>query len=63
MLEDLKSQDTKLGTIGAGGLVPSTNDFNSANALRQVVYDRAKNPKGTMSPITFVAGSAYVKAV
>jgi hypothetical protein len=63
ILEDLKSQDTKLGTIGAGGLVPSTNDFNSANALRQVVYDRAKNPTGTMSPITFVAGTSYVKAV
>lgn len=63
ILEDLKSQDTKLGTIGAGGLVPSTADFNSANALRQVVYDRAKNPTGTMSPITFVAGTSYVKAV
>ena len=63
ILEDLKSQDTKLGTIGAGGLVPSTNDFNSANALRQVVYDRARNPTGTMSPITFVAGTSYVKAV
>lgn len=62
ILEDLKSQDTKLGTIGAGGLVPSAADFNSANALRQVVYDRAKNPTGTMSPITFVAGTAYVKA-
>ena len=63
LLEDLKSQDTKLGTIGAGGLVPSTADFNSANALRQVVYDRAKNPTGTMSDITFVAGTSYVKAV
>ena len=63
ILEDLKSQDTKLGTIGAGGLVPSTNDFNSANALRQVVYDRAKNPMGTMSDITFVAGTTYTKAV
>ena len=63
ILEDLKSQDTKLGTIGAGGLVPSTNDFNSANALRQVVYDRAKNPTGTMDDITFVAGIAYTKAV
>ena len=63
ILEDLKSQDTKLGTIGAGGLVPSTNDFNSANALRQVVYDRAKNPTGTMGNITFVAGTAYTKAV
>ena len=63
ILEDLKSQDTKLGTIGAGGLVPSTNDFNSANALRQVVYDRAKNPTGTMSDITFVAGTTYTKAV
>lgn len=63
ILEDLKSQDTKLGTIGAGGLVPSTADFNSANALRQAVYDRAKNPMGTMSDITFVAGTAYVKAV
>ena len=63
ILEDLKSQDTKLGTIGAGGLVPSTNDFNSANALRQVVYDRAKNPTGTLGPITFVAGTTYTKAV
>ena len=63
ILEDLKSQDTKLGTIGAGGLVPSTNDFNSANALRQVVYDRAKNPTVTMDDITFVAGTSYVKAV
>ena len=63
ILEDLKSQDTKLGTIGAGGLVPSTADFNSANALRQVVYDRAKNPEGTMDDITFVAGTSYVKAV
>ena len=63
ILEDLKSQDTKLGTIGAGGLVPSAADFNSANALRQVVYDRAKNPTGTMGDITFVAGTSYVKAV
>ena len=63
LLEDLKSQDTKLGTIGAGGLVPSTNDFNSANALRQVVYDRAKNPTGTLGNITFVAGTTYTKAV
>ena len=63
ILEDLKSQDTKLGTIGAGGLVPSTNDFNSANALRQVVYDRAKNPTGTLANITFVAGTTYTKAV
>lgn len=63
ILEDLKSQDTKLGTIGAGGLVPSTNDFNSANALRQAVYDRAKNPKGTLGDITFVAGTTYTKAV
>lgn len=63
ILEDLKSQDTKLGTIGAGGLVPSTNDFNSANALRQVVYDRAKNPTGTLGNITFVAGTNYTKAV
>ena len=63
ILEDLKSQDTKLGTIGAGGLVPSTNDFNSANALRQAVYDRAKNPKGIMDDITFVAGTTYTKAV
>ena len=62
VLEDLKSQDNKLATIGAGGLVPSTADFNSANALRQVVYDRAKNPTGTMGEITFVAGTAYVKA-
>ena len=63
ILEDLKSQDTKLGTIGAGGLVPSTNDFNSANALRQAVYDRAKNPTGTLGDITFVAGTTYTKAV
>ena len=63
ILEDLKSQDTKLGTIGAGGLVPSTNDFNSANALRQAVYDRAKNPTGTLGDITFVAGDKYTKAV
>lgn len=63
ILEDLKSQDTKLGTIGAGGLVPSTSDFNAANALRQAVYDRAKNPEGTMDDITFAAGTSYVKAV
>ena len=63
ILEDLKSQDTKLGTIGAGGLVPSTADFNSANALRQVIYDRAKNPTGTLGSITFVAGTTYTKAV
>ena len=63
LLEDLKSQDTKLGTIGAGGLVPSTNDFNSANALRQVIYDRAKNPEGTLGNITFVAGDKYTKAM
>ena len=62
ILEDLKSQDTKLGTIGAGGLVPSTNDFNSANALRQAVYDRAKNPTGELDDITFVAGTTYTKA-
>ena len=63
ILEDLKSQDTKLGTIGAGGLVPHTNDFNSANALRQAVYDRAKNPTGTLDDITFAAGTTYTKAV
>ena len=62
ILEDLKSQDTKLGTIGAGGLVPSKNDFDSANALRQAVYDRAKNPTGTLGDITFVAGDKYTKA-
>ena len=62
ILEDLKSQDTKLGTIGAGGLVPHKNDFDSANALRQAVYDRAKNPTGTLGDITFVAGDKYTKA-
>lgn len=64
LLEDLKSQDTKLGTIGAGGLVPSTADFNTANTLRQVIYNRASKPEEPIDEfVTFVAGSAYVKAV
>lgn len=57
----MKSQDTKLGTIKLWS-VPSTADFNSENAT-QVVYDRAKNPMGTMSDITFVVGTTYTKAV
>ena len=64
LLEDLKSQDTKLGTIGAGGLVPSTADFNTANTLRQVIYNRASKPEEPIDEfVTFAAGTAYVKAV
>lgn len=63
LLEDLKSQDTKLGTIGAGGLVPSAADFNTANTLRQVIYNRASKPEEPIDEfVTFVAGTAYVKA-
>ena len=63
LLEDLKSQDAKLGTIGAGGLVPSAADFNTANALRQVIYNRASKPTEPLDEfVTFVAGDAYVKA-
>ena len=63
LLEDLKSQDSKLGTIGAGGLVPSTADFNTANTLRQAIYNRASKPNEPLDEfVTFVAGTAYVKA-
>ena len=63
LLEDLKSQDSKLGTIGAGGLVPSTSDFNTANLLRQAIYNRASKPSEPLDEfVEFVAGTAYVKA-
>ena len=64
ILEDLKSQDTKLGTIGAGGLVPSTSDFNTANLLRQAIYNRASKPSEPLDEfVEFVSGTTYVKAV
>ena len=67
LIEDLKAQQNQLATIGAGGLVPSTNDFSNANLLRQAVYDRAKNGAtvdtgGTLPIVTFTAGTTYTKA-
>ena len=67
LIEDLKAQQNQLATIGAGGLVPSTNDFSNANLLRQAVYVRAKNGAtvdtgGTLPVITFTAGTTYTKA-
>ena len=60
IIEDLKAQQQQLATVGAGGLVPSTNDFASANSLRQAVYDRARGV--ALGTITFSAGTNYVKA-
>jgi chromosome segregation ATPase len=56
LIEDLKAQMQQLGTVGAGGLVPSTNDFIAGNALRQAIADRAG------AQISFSAGTNYTKA-
>lgn len=61
MLEALKAKLSHLSTVGAGGLTPSTNDFNTANSLISATYGRAKNQ--VLPEITFAAGGAYTKAV
>ena len=61
MLETLKAKLSHLSTVGAGGLTPSTNDFNTANSLISATYGRAKNY--ALPEITFAAGGAYTKAV
>lgn len=61
MLEALKAKLSHLSTVGAGGLTPSTNDFNTANSLISATYGRAKNY--ALPEITFAAGGAYTKAV
>ena len=61
MLETLKAKLSHLSTVGAGGLTPSTNDFNTANSLISASYGRAKNYP--LPEITFAAGGAYTKAV
>ena len=60
LIETLKAQQTQLATVGAGGLVPSTNDFAAANNLRQQTYNRARNID--LSSVTFLAGTNYTKA-
>lgn len=61
MLEALKAKLNHLSTVGAGGLTPSSNDFNTANSLISATYGRAKNQ--VLPEITFAAGGAYTKAV
>ena len=61
MLEALKAKLSHLSTVGAGGLTPSTNDFNTANSLISATYGRAKNYP--LPEIAFAAGGAYTKAV
>lgn len=56
LIEDLKAQMQQLGTVGAGGLVPSTNDFAAGNLLRQEIANRAG------VTISFSAGTTYTKA-
>ena len=60
VIEDLKAQMQQIATVGAGGLVPDTHDFSSANSLREALYKRAK---GEVLPnITFTASTTYTKA-
>lgn len=63
LIEAEKAQMQQLATVGAGGLVPSTNDFDAGNKTRQAVYDRARAGDGTLPSIAFSAGTTYVKAV
>jgi len=63
LIEAEKAQMQQLATVGAGGLVPSTNDFDAGNKTRQAVYDRARAGDGTLPPISFSAGTTYIKAV
>lgn len=66
LIEAEKAQMQQLATVGAGGLVPSTNDFVAANQSRQSVYDRAVAGAlalgQTLPAVTFVAGTNYTKA-
>ncbi len=60
VIEATKAQLQHLATVGAGGLIPSTQDFNAANSLRTAVYARAL---GNQLPVvTFTPGTTYTKA-
>lgn len=60
VIEDLKAQMQQIATVGAGGLVPDTHDFSSANSLRQALYDRARGV--TLPVLSFTAATTYTKA-
>ena len=60
VIEATKAQLQHLATVGAGGLIPSVNDFNAANALRDAVYKRATGSE--LPTVTFTAGTTYTKA-
>ena len=62
LIEAEKAQMQQLATVGAGGLVPSTNDFDAGNKTRQAVYDRARSGDNTLPIISFSAGTNYTKA-
>ena len=62
LIEAEKAQMQQLATVGAGGLVPSTNDFDAGNKTRQAVYDRAKSGDPSLPSITFSVGTTYTKA-
>ena len=62
LIEAEKAQMQQLATVGAGGLVPSTNDFDAGNKTRQAVYDRARSGDNTLPAISFSAGTNYTKA-
>ena len=62
LIEAEKAQMQQLATVGAGGLVPSTNDFDAGNKTRQAVYDRARSGDNTLPVISFSAGTNYTKA-
>lgn len=60
IIEDGKMQMQQLATVGAGGLVPSINDFLAGNSIRDAIYRRAKGE--ALPAITFIAGTNYTKA-
>lgn len=67
IIEASKMQQQKMGTIGAGGLVPSTPDFVAAKDLIEQTYKRAQTLASaigqTVPNVTFDAGTGYTKAV
>jgi len=61
LIEAMKSQNQQLATVGAGGLVPSKNDFSAANHLRGQVYKKAQNKSILDDDFKFEIGTGYTK--